>query len=73
MDDHFDRRISDQEFLRLAASTWDVLDPSAVHDPGLAVAVHVLEDFLSAARSDLLPVEFYGNLRLSLAELEQPL
>jgi hypothetical protein len=72
MDDHFDRRISDQDFLRLAASTRDSLSKSAVDDPGLAVSVRALEDFLSAASDDPLPVDLYGNLRFALAELEEP-
>jgi len=73
MDDHFDRRISDQDFLRLAASTWDSLNSSTVNDPGLAISVRALEDFLSAASGDPLPVELYENLRFALAELEEPL
>jgi hypothetical protein len=73
MDDHFDRRISDQEFLRMAALTQDPLNPPGDHEPGMAAAVRALEDFLSAASGDTLPAELYGNLRLALAELEDPL
>jgi hypothetical protein len=72
MDDHFDSRISDEEFLRLAASARDSLNPSAMHDPGLAVSVRALEDFLSAAEGDALPVEPHADLRLALADLEEP-
>ena len=73
MDDHFDRRISDQEFLRLAASTRDSLNPPAGHEPGMAAAVRALENLLRTASGDPLPAELYGNLRLALAELEEPL
>jgi hypothetical protein len=73
MDDHFDRRISDQEFLRLAPSTRDSLHPPAGHEPGMAAAVRALEDLLSTASGDPLPAELYGNLRVALAELEEPL
>ena len=73
MDDHFDRRISDQEFLRLAAAARDSLEPSAAHDPGLAASARALEDFLSAASDDPPPAGPYGNLRSALAELEEPL
>jgi hypothetical protein len=72
MDDHFDWRISDQESLRLAASTWDSLNPPADHEPGLVAPVRALEDFLSAASGRLPAAELYGNLRLALAELEEP-
>ena len=73
VDDHLDRRISDQEFLRMARLTQDSLNPPADHKPGVAAAVRALEDFLSAANGDTLPAELYGNLRLALAELEDPL
>jgi len=73
MDDHFDRRISDQDFLRLAASIRASLSPSAANDPGMAVSVRAFEDFLSAASGDPLPVDLYGNLRFALAELEEPI
>ena len=73
MDDHFDRRISDQEFLRLAASTRDSLSPPAGHEPGMAAAVRALENLLRTASGDPLPAELYGNLRHALAELEEPL
>jgi hypothetical protein len=36
------------------------------------VAFRALEDFLSTASGDTLPAELYGNLRLALAELEEP-
>jgi len=73
MDDHFDQRISDQEFLRLAASTRDSLSPAAVRDPELAASVHALEAFMSAAKGDPFPAELHGNLRSALAALEEPL
>ena len=73
MDDHFDRRICDQEFLRLAASTRASLSSPPVHDPRLAVIVRALEDFLISAEGSPLPDEPYGNLRFALAELEEPL
>jgi hypothetical protein len=71
MDDHFDRKISEQEFLRRAGLTRDSLDPSAGRNPGPAVSVRALEDFLSAAEGNLLPVELYDDLRLALAGLEE--
>jgi hypothetical protein len=71
MDDHFDQKISDREFLNQAASARDLLNPSPAGDPRLAAAALALEDFLSAATSDPLPAEPYGNLRLALAELEE--
>lgn len=73
MDDHFDRRISDREFLNMAAHTRDSLNPSAAHDPELAAAVRSLEELLSAEKEDALPTEAYDNLRFALAELEVPL
>jgi hypothetical protein len=72
MDDHFDSRITDQQFLHLAASARDSLDPSAAYDPGLAVSVRALDNFLSAAGGDALPVEPYEHLRLALADLQEP-
>ncbi len=72
MDDHYDQKISDEEFLRLAVCARDSLNPSAGRDPGLAVSVRVLEDFLSVARGDLLPAGLYGNLRIALADLGEP-
>jgi hypothetical protein len=72
MDDHFDRRISDQEFLRKAASTRDSLNLPAADDPALPAAVRALEDFLSAGKDSPLPVGSYDNLRFALAELEEP-
>jgi hypothetical protein len=69
-DDHFDQRISDQEFLRLSASAWDSLTPSAAHDPGLAPAVRALDALLSAAKGDPLPAGPHGDLRTALADLE---
>jgi hypothetical protein len=69
-DDHFDRRISDQEFLRLSASARDSLTPSAAHDPGLAAAVRALDALLSAAKTDPLPAGPHGDLRTALADLE---
>ncbi len=72
MDDHFDRRISDQEFLRLAASARNSLTPPAAHDLSLAAAVHALDILLlSAAQGDPLVAEPYGNLRVALADLEE--
>ena len=72
MDDHFDRRISDQQFLRLAASAQDSLSASAAHDPGLAAAVRALEIFLSGTKGEPLPAEpTYDELRLALADLEE--
>jgi hypothetical protein len=70
-DDHFDQRISDQEFLRLSASARDSLTPSAAHDPGLAPAVRALEVLLSAAKDDPLPAKLHGDLRTALADLEE--
>jgi hypothetical protein len=69
-DDHFDQRISDQEFLRLAASARNSLTPSAAHDPGLAAAVRALDSLLNAAKDDPLPAGLHGDLRTALAELE---
>jgi hypothetical protein len=71
MDDHFDRRISDQELLRLSASARDSLTPTAAHDPSLAAAVRALDVLLSAAKGDPLPLEPYGDLRIALADLEE--
>jgi hypothetical protein len=71
MDDHFDQKISDHEFLTQAASARDILKPSPVDDPLLVTAARALEDFLTAARGDPLPAEPYGNLRSALAELEE--
>ena len=71
MDDHFDLKISDQEFLRLAASARDSLDLSAVHDPGLAAAIHALDALLSAPVADPLPAKLYWFLRIALADLEE--
>jgi hypothetical protein len=72
MDEHFDRRISDQEFLRKAASARDSLDLSAAGDPALLAAVRALQDFLSPGKDTPLPSGAYGNLRFALAELEEP-
>jgi hypothetical protein len=71
MDDHFDRKISDQEFLPLAIAARESLRPSAAHDPDLTAAVRALDVLLSAAKDDSLPAEPYGNLRLALAGLEE--
>jgi len=71
MNDHFDRIISDQEFLHLAASARDSLSPSAAHDPALATAVRTLSVLLGTAKDDPLPAEAYGNLRFALADLEK--
>jgi hypothetical protein len=72
MDDHFDRRISDEEFLRLAASAHDSLSASAAHDPRLAAAVRALEILLNGAKGDPLPAEpTYDELRFALAGLEE--
>jgi hypothetical protein len=70
-DGHFDRRISDQEFLRRAASARNFLTPSAAHDPGLAAAVHALDALLSAEKDGPLPAELQGDLRTALADLEE--
>jgi hypothetical protein len=72
MDDHFDQKISDPEFLRRAGLTRDCLDPSAGRDPGLAVVVRALGDFLGAAEGDLLLSGLYDDLRSALADLEEP-
>jgi len=72
MDDHFDRPISGQEFLRLAASARSSLTTTAANNPGLAAAVHALDVVLqSAANGDPLVAEPYGNLRIALADLEE--
>jgi hypothetical protein len=70
-DDHFDQRISDQEFLRLSASARNSLTPSAAHDPRLAAAVHSLDALLGAAKDDPLPAKLHGDLRTALADLEE--
>jgi hypothetical protein len=70
MDDHFDRRISDQEFLCLAASARAGLTPPAVNDPALSAAVRALDALLSARKAGPLPAERYANLRHALADLE---
>lgn len=70
MDDHFDQRISDQEFVRLAASTCDSLHRSAAGGEELAGSLRALEDFLGGVTGDRLPVDLYGNLRIALADLE---
>lgn len=74
MDEHFDRRISDREFLRQAASARDALDRPAAcgRDPALTAAARALEDFLRAAKGSPLPAGPYGGLRFALAELEEP-
>jgi hypothetical protein len=72
MDDHFDQKISDPEFLRRAGLTRDCLGPSAGRDPGLAVVVRALGDFLGAAEGDLLLSGLYDDLRSALADLEEP-
>jgi len=71
MDDHFDQRITDQEFLHLATSARDSLSPSAAHDPALATAVRTLCALLGPAKDDPLRAEPYGNLRFALADLEK--
>jgi hypothetical protein len=70
MDDHFDRRTTDQEFLRLAASARAALTPPAAHDPALSAAVRALDALLHAPKAGPLPAEQYGNLRHALADLE---
>ena len=70
MDDHFDRRISDQEFLRLAATARAALTPPAANDPALSAAVRALDVLLRAPTAGPLPAEQYGTLRYALAELE---
>ena len=71
MDDHFDQKISDQEFLHLAISARESLRPSAAHDPALATAIRALYVLLSTVKDDPLLAEPYGNLRLALADLEE--
>ena len=70
-DDHFDRRISGQEFLLRAASARNSLTPSAAHDPGLAAAVRALDALLSAESDSPLPAELQADLRTALADLEE--
>jgi hypothetical protein len=70
MDDHYDGKISDDEFMRTAASTRDSVALSAAHDPDLAVSVRVLQEFLSRARTGMLPRRLYGELRIALTDLE---
>lgn len=70
MDDHFDQRISDQEFVRLAASTRDSLHQAAEGGDEQALSVRALEDFLGGVTGGRLPVDLYGNLRIALADLE---
>jgi hypothetical protein len=72
MDDHFDRRIPDQEFLRLAASARAALTPPAAHDPAMSAAVRALDVLLHAPKAGPLPAEQYANLRHALADLEDP-
>jgi hypothetical protein len=69
MDDHFDHKISDREFLLLAAFARDSLSPSAAHDQGLAAAVRALDAHLTAAANDPAPAE--TDLRFALADLEE--
>lgn len=73
MDDHFDRRISDEQFLSRAASTRDSLNSPAAHDPGVAASIRALEELLNATKGEPLPTEAYDDLRIALAELEEPL
>jgi len=70
MDDHYDQRISDQQFVRRAAATRDSLHEAAKDTAGLAKSVRALEGFLSGVTGDRLPVDLYGNLRIALADLE---
>lgn len=72
MDDHYDQRISDEQFVLQAASTRDSLDPAAREDPDLAMAVRALDDFMNATRDAALPLDLYGALRLALADLPPP-
>jgi hypothetical protein len=69
MDDHFDQKISDREFLQLASAARDSLSPAAARDPALAAAVRALHALLSAASPP--PAEPYGNLRIALAGPEK--
>ena len=69
-DNHFDRRISDQEYLRRAASARNSLTPSAAHDLSLAAAVRALDALLSAESDSPLPAELQADLRTALADLE---
>jgi CDGSH-type Zn-finger protein len=72
MDDHFDRRVSDEQFVLQAVATLESLDPVARDDPDLAAAVHALEGFVNAARGAPLPLDLYGALRFALADLPEP-
>jgi hypothetical protein len=72
MDDHFDRRISDEQFVLQAVSVRDSLAPAAIGDPSTAPAVRALDDFLKAARGGPLPLDLYGALRRGLANLPPP-
>jgi hypothetical protein len=56
MDDHFDQRISDSEFVRLAAAARSALSPQELDDPELAAATHALDRFLVAAQDEQAPV-----------------
>jgi hypothetical protein len=71
MDDHYDGKVSDDEFMQAAASAWDSVALSAAHDPDLAIAVRVLEEFLAGARTGMLLRPLYGDLRIALVDLEE--
>lgn len=72
MDDHYDQRISDEQFVRQADSTLASLDPDAREDPDLAAAVRAFDDFVGAARQAPLPLDLYGALRFAVARLPPP-
>jgi hypothetical protein len=71
MDDHYDGKVSDDEFMQAAASAWDSVALSAAHDPDLTIAVRVLEEFLAGARTGMLLRPLYGDLRIALVDLEE--
>jgi hypothetical protein len=79
MDDHFDRRISDHDFRRLATSARNSLMPQDLHDPDLAAAIEALDGFLITTQEGQAPmprydtIEIFGTLRCALADLEPSL
>lgn len=72
MDDHYDQRISDEQFVLQAVSARSSLGSAAIGDPDMAPAVRALEDFVEAARGGPLPLNLYGALRRELANLPPP-
>jgi hypothetical protein len=72
MDDHYDQRISDEQFVLQAVSARSSLGSAAIGDPDMAPAVRALEDFVKAARGGPLPLNLYGALRRELANLPPP-